>query len=221
MIPTSKECGLKPQNWVITCATEIYTPNGMSHEITINLEKASVKMRHLGVQYNPMRFHSIILSFTRPSAAVLVFSAGKIVCTGAKTFKKAVFLINKMIGLLKRHVLPRIRVKNDSLLIENVVGSARLPGCVGINVPALYKSTKQYCNYDPSIFPGIPFKKHSGDSTAAKVLPPLSGDKKKKTRTVLVFSTGKLVITGAKSKKELYETLDECLPDIWEARIEG
>ena len=263
-VPCVSDCNLIPQNWVITCSTEliddaresnrllpssetktpwfkssryrpapyvripsgpvdfhqrrvstsiskpvggIYTAPVAPNERTnfaINLLQAAVRMRHLGVQYNQVRFHALILKFRRPSAAVLVFSAGRVVCTGAKTQPRAVYLLNLMVQLLRENGYPGLRIKPDSWSVENIVASARMPS--KINVKALYEANQQYCTYDPEIFPGVPFRKPSTRQG-------------NKAITVLVFSTGNLVITGAKSEEELDYSLQECIPDIWAARV--
>jgi len=192
----------------------------------INLQEAAVRMRHLGVQYNPVRIHALIMKFRRPSAAVLVFSAGRIVCTGAKTQARAVFLLNVMTRMLREHGYPGLRIKPGSWAVQNVVASARVPA--RINIRRLYEANRQYCTYDPDIFPGVPFRKplskrfRSDPRLYGRARPPLAGAKgapAKSKITILVFDTGSLVITGAKSEFGLRAALEDCLDDIWAARV--
>jgi transcription initiation factor TFIID TATA-box-binding protein len=175
----------------------------------INLQEAAVSMRHVGVQYNPARIHALIMKFRRPSAAVLVFAAGRIVCTGAKSQPRAIYLLNVMIYLLRTHGYPGLRIKPGSWAVQNVVASARMPA--RINVRRMYEANRQHCTYEPDIFPGVTFRK---DEYAQGV------HKSTKNKiAILVFDTGSLVITGAKSEKALRSALEECLENIWNARV--
>lgn len=179
----------------------------------INLQETAVRMRHIGVQYNPMSIHALILKFRRPSAAVLVFSAGRVVCTGAKTHIRAVYLLNVTIRLLRQHGHPGLRITPGSWKVRNVVASAKIPA--RINILKLYEANRQFCSYDPDIFPGVPFRKpqpqEEQDSSAK--------DTKKSKTTILVFDTGSLVITGAKTEEGLASALKRCIDDIWAARV--
>lgn len=183
---------------------------GERTNFAINLQEAAVRMRHLGAQYNPASIHALMLKFRHPSAAILVFSAGRMVCTGARTQARAIYLLNLAIDMLRHHGYPGLRMKPNSWAIVNVVASARVPA--KINVRRLYEANRQYCTYDPDIFPGVPFKKknqvvnNSGVTVRSKT-------------TILVFDSGSLVITGAKDEDELRDALEECLPDIWAARV--
>ncbi len=127
----------------------------------------------------------------RPKIAVLAFSPGKIVCTGAKTPPQARHMINKMVTYLKE-----IGYKNTkivSLNIENMVGSVHLPS--EISPAKLAAEYPLYCTYDPEQFPGAIFR-----------YPPIQ------PMTILVFHSGKLVITGARSIEKAKEAFLKVLP---------
>ena len=190
----------------------IYQPTNEPTQQTnfaINLQEAAVDMRHLGVQYNPARIHALIMKFRRPSAAVLVFAAGRIVCTGAKSQHRAIYLLNVMIRLMRTHGYPGLRIIPGTWAVQNVVASARMP--TRINVRRMYEANRQHCTYEPEIFPGVTFRKDEY----------VRGDRKssKNKIAILVFDTGSLVITGAKSENALRTALEECIENIWDARV--
>ncbi len=111
--------------------------------------------------------------------AILIFSTGKIVCTGAKQSAQARYIIN----FVKKDI-HEIGYKTASLTplnIENLVGSIRLPG--KINLALFAKTYSSFCSYDPQLFPGV--------ITRYPEIKPM---------TILVFNSGKLVITGARSE---------------------
>jgi transcription initiation factor TFIID TATA-box-binding protein len=259
-VPTIEDCKLTPQNWVITCTTEICSsergvPYGDYASVTgyrpinfralkqsksisktttssgkkrkrassiaftdhknsnletktnfsINLFETAKRMRHLGVQYNPSSFHALILKMRQPSGAVLIFSTGTIVCTGPKRQYVATYLLNYSISLLREHGYPGLRIRPGSWSIENVVADATLPSKINLNY--FYARHSECCNYEPSIFPGVTYRK-TCEYTKSKGT----------TITILLYNSGRLVITGAKNEQHIKDVLTECLPEIWEAR---
>jgi len=63
------------------------------------------------VEYNPKRFPGLVFRLKRPKTATLIFSTGKMVCTGAKSEKLAKSAVNKVVRELKKNgivVLGRI-----------------------------------------------------------------------------------------------------------------
>lgn len=266
-VPTVEECNLTAQNWVITCATEICSPERSLPQtqdhikisgynpinfhalkksksvskttagslkkagkasgrggktviksaadvaalesktnFSINLFETAKKMRHLGVQYNPSSFHALILKMRQPSGAVLVFSTGRIVCTGPKKQLVATYLLNYTVSLLRKYGYPGLRIKPGTWSVENIVADASISH--KINLSVFYARHSECCNYEPSIFPGVTFRK-TCQSPGSKGI----------VITLLIYGSGKLVITGAKKEGYIRDALEECLPDIWDARV--
>lgn len=201
-LPKVEDCNLEVQNWVITCEIEAPMQPAAARftRFSINLHHVAIKLRHIGMQYNPERFHAGIMRFRNPNAAVLVFSGSAVVCTGAKTQARAELLVSTTISNIGS--LPEyrgLRMKPDSWNVRNVVGSATMP--FTINLDRLYNANQSYCGYDPNIFPGLTFR----------LINPWA-------RAILIFNSGKCVITGAQSDTDLPKALKLCIPYIWAAR---
>lgn len=133
-------------------------------------------------EYNPEQFPGLIMKIKDPSASFLIFSSGKIVCTGTKSLEEVDFAIEKLIDYLKKvdiiiTIVPKIRV-------ENVVASSDIDMKLDLNEIAIKLNNVEY---EPEQFPGLVFKIH--DDTRA---------------TFLIFGNGKIVCTGTKSDKDVH-----------------
>ncbi|MFZ0965234.1 MAG: TATA-box-binding protein, partial [Candidatus Bathyarchaeia archaeon] len=132
-----------------------------------------------GVEYRPEQFPGLVFRLKRPKTATLIFNSGKMVCTGAKSEKESRRAVMKVVKELKKGGI--IIISKPDLKVVNIVASASLGGNVDLEkaVTTLGKTM-----YEPEQFPGLVFKL-----------------KRPKTAT-LIFSSGKMVCTGAKSEKE-------------------
>ena len=115
------------------------------------------------------------------------------VCTGAKSERQARKAVIKVVNELKRNGI--VILGKPEIQIQNIVASAGLGGSIDLE-----KSTYslQKTMYEPEQFPGLIYR-----MVDPKVV-------------ILIFATGKLVVTGAKKEAEvsiavakLQETLEE------------
>ena len=77
-----------------------------------------------GVEYRPEQFPGLVFRLKRPKTATLIFSSGKMVCTGAKSEKEARRAVMKVVKELKRGGI--IIISKPELKIQNIVASAAL-----------------------------------------------------------------------------------------------
>ena len=138
-----------------------------------------------GAEYNKMKFPGLVYRVKTPKAAFLIFTSGKIVCTGSKNIEDVRAVITtlaktlKSIGCKKINLVPEIH-------IQNIVASADLKTRLNLNAVALGLGFENI-EYEPEQFPGLVYR-----IKQPKVV-------------VLIFSSGKLVITGGKSPEECEE----------------
>lgn len=145
------------------------------------------------VEYNPKRFPGLVFRLKRPKTATLIFSTGKMVCTGAKSEKLARSAVKKVVRELKNNGI--IVLGRPVIIIQNIVASANLHGKVDLETAA---DLLDNVMYEPEQFPGLIYR-----MSAPKTV-------------LLVFTTGKIVCTGGKSEEivhesvnKLYELLDD------------
>ena len=128
------------------------------------------------VEYRPKKFPGLVFRMKRPKTATLIFSTGKMVCTGAKSDKLARSAIRKVVKELKNNGI--IILGTPNIKIVNIVATANLHGKVDQEAAAVVLENVMY---EPEQFPGLIYRMED-----PKVV-------------ILVFSSGKLVCTGAKS----------------------
>ena len=77
-------------------------------------------------EYRPDRFPGLVFRLKRPKTATLIFSSGKMICTGAKSGEESRRAIMKVVKELKMGGI--IIVSKPDLKVVNIVASASLGG---------------------------------------------------------------------------------------------
>jgi transcription initiation factor TFIID TATA-box-binding protein len=137
-----------------------------------------------GVEYRPEQFPGLVFRLKRPKTATLIFSSGKMVCTGAKSEKEARRAVLTVVKELKKGGI--IIVNKPDLRVVNMVASASLGGKIDLE-QAVGKLGKTM--YEPEQFPGLIYRMDE-----PKVV-------------ILVFASGNLVCTGAKREQDVYDAV--------------
>ncbi len=86
------------------------------------------------VEYNPKRFPGLVFRIKRPKSAILIFSTGKMVCTGAKSDKESKRAIKKVIRELKKSGI--IIISKPEIKVVNIVATANLFGRIELEEAA-------------------------------------------------------------------------------------
>ncbi len=136
------------------------------------------------VIYEPEQFPGLVYRLKKPSAAFLIFSSGKLVCTGTKSEESVRKALDRV---LKEFEKIGINVKNKpTIKVENIVASADIKKKINLE-----KAIQTLGNaiYEPEQFPGLIFKLDYPSSV------------------LLLFSSGKLVCTGTNSLSEIYRSV--------------
>jgi transcription initiation factor TFIID TATA-box-binding protein len=166
------------------------------HQLDLDMIEQGVP----NIEYNPDQFPGLILRLDSPKVTALIFRSGKMVVTGAK---RTADLIKAVKKILRMFVKSGVTITGKpKIQIQNIVASANLGMEVLLEKAAyLLENTM----YEPEQFPGLILR-----LTEPRVV-------------LLIFSSGKMVITGAKSEEEVekavnhtYNTLVElnCLKKI-------
>ena len=78
------------------------------------------------VEYHPDQFPGLVFRLRSPKTATLIFSSGKMVCTGAKSEKMAIQAVKSVVLKLKKGGIPLEH--EPQIEIQNIVASASLGG---------------------------------------------------------------------------------------------
>ena len=146
------------------------------HKIVAELECA---------EYNKEKFPGLVYRTKAPKAAFLIFTSGKVVCTGAKNVEDVHTAITNMVGTLKSMGIEKIYPKPE-IIVQNIVATADFKVDLNLNAVVLGMGMENV-EYEPEQFPGV----------VCRV--------KKPKVVVLVFSSGKLVVTGGKTVNDCEE----------------
>lgn len=147
----------------------------------------------VNVQYEPSRFPGVVFRLKRPKTATLIFSSGKMVCTGAKSAQMARRAVKRVVKDLKKGGIVILNV--PKITIENMVGTANIFGEVDLEMAA---AELDNVLYEPEMFPGMIYRM------------------KEPHVVLLIFASGKIVITGGKRFKDIKkaaEKISELLRD--------
>jgi len=149
-----------------------------SLNVKIPLEKI---VEHLeGTEYEPEQFPGLVYRMKDPKAAALIFSSGKIVCTGARSIADVKKVVKKVVVMIKEAKLGE--PKKYSIQIENIVASAKLEAKLNLDKIAFELENSEY---EPEQFPGL-FYRMKNPKVA-----------------FLLFSSGKIVCTGVRKVEDI------------------
>jgi transcription initiation factor TFIID TATA-box-binding protein len=138
------------------------------------------------VEYNPKRFPGLVFRLKRPKATTLIFSTGKMICTGAKSEKLARSAIRKTARLLRENGL--ILLSKVTIEIVNVVATVDLGRGVDLEMA---EGALDDVMYEPEQFPGLIVRMQE-----PKVV-------------MLIFASGKMVCTGGRSESFVNEAAEK------------
>jgi transcription initiation factor TFIID TATA-box-binding protein len=165
----------------------------LTHRIDLN----AVVKAFPEAEYRPEQFPGLIFRLKKPKTATLIFASGKMVCTGAKSEKMSHKALKKIVRTMKKGgivITGKLGVK-----VVNIVASASLGGKVDLlQMYETERGMRGKLIYEPDQFPGLIYR--MSDPRAV----------------FLIFSSGKLVCTGARREEDvdkavvkLYNSLSE------------
>ena len=106
-----------------------------------------------GVNFNREQFPGLVFKLKDPKTAALIFSSGKLVCTGAKSIDDSKLAIKKTVDLM-REVDTEIPHEFE-IKIQNIVASANLQSTLNLEAVALELEDTEY---EPEQFPGLVYR---------------------------------------------------------------
>ncbi|MFQ6084928.1 MAG: TATA-box-binding protein, partial [Candidatus Bathyarchaeia archaeon] len=121
-----------------------------SASIDQRVDLNAIKRTFENVEYNPKQFPGLVFRLKRPKTATLIFTSGKMVCTGAKSEKDARKAVKKVVKILKKNNI--IILGKPTIQIQNIVASADLKGRIDLE-KVVYKM--KHVIYEPVQFPGL------------------------------------------------------------------
>ncbi len=165
----------------------IVVSTSLEHDIP--LEKMAATLSN--TEYNPEQFPGLVIRIREPKTSALIFSSGKVVCTGARTLQKVEESLQQIIKSLEK-INIKINIK-PKIHVQNIVASGSVGMDLNLNVLAMKLENTEY---EPEQFPGLVYK-----------LPQAKA-------TFLLFSNGKIVCTGTKSEEQVNDAVDKLIENL-------
>lgn len=164
---------------------------------TINLgcklQLKTIALHARNAEYNPKRFAAVIMRLRDPKTTALIFASGKVVITGAKSEELA-----RLAGRKYARIVQKLGFEAtfSEFKVQNMVGSCDVK--FPIRLEGLAYKHGHFASYEPELFPGLIYR-----MVRPKVV-------------LLIFVSGKVVLTGAKDKADIYQAFENIYPVLGE-----
>ncbi|XP_037928617.1 TBP-related factor-like [Teleopsis dalmanni] len=151
-----------------------------TYNVGIKLDLLDIYRRTRNSEYSPQTFIGMKMTMRFPKCTARIFNSGKVVVVGTKSEVDARLGSHKFAKLIQKL---GYEVEFKDFTICNIVGviDVRFP----IGLEDLNNGHMQFTKYEPEIFPALYYR-----------LP---------TMLFLIYASGKLVVTGAKSVAAIKE----------------
>jgi transcription initiation factor TFIID TATA-box-binding protein len=164
-----------------------------SAKVSNYLDLPTLAAKIKDAEYNKKRFPGVVLRMQDPKIAALVFGSGKVVLTGAKSIEslsQGLEILGVQLRALNLDIPDKLTYK-----IQNIVTSADLGAPINLNKIAVGFNLDRI-EYEPEQFPGLVYRLED-----PKVV-------------VLLFGSGKLIITGGKKPEDAKRAVQKILADL-------
>lgn len=163
---------IKVQN--IVAFTELGKP--------ISLEKLLKNVEN--TEWQPEQFPGLVYKITNPRASALIFSQGKVVCTGTKSEEDLREAMRKIVSRIRQAGIPMPR--NYKTRIENIVASTKIKADLNLDEIAFMLENSEY---EPEQFPGLVYRI------------------KEPRVAFLLFTSGRIICAGAQNEEAIHRAL--------------
>lgn len=164
-----------------------------SLDIELDLEQAA---KDLGsnAEYDPDKYPGMYLRFGEGEPLITVYRTGKYIVTGADSKDEAYSIRERLLRLLvENRILDT--PEDDWFRIQNLVCTADLEDSLNLNALAIGLGLEK-TEYEPEQFPGLIYRPES----AAAV--------------VLLFASGKVVVTGSESIEQAQKVFQDLAREV-------
>ncbi|KVI02005.1 Beta2-adaptin/TBP, C-terminal domain-containing protein [Cynara cardunculus var. scolymus] len=170
------------------------------------LDLKAIALQARNAEYNPKRFAAVIMRIREPKTTALIFASGKMVSSPPPLLNYSFYTIWKHLAVVEHLFFEYARIiqklgfpaKFKDFKIQNIVGSCDVK--FPIRLEGLAYSHGAFSSYEPELFPGLIYRM------------------KQPKIVLLIFVSGKIVLTGAKVRDETYTAFENIYPVLTEFR---
>jgi transcription initiation factor TFIID TATA-box-binding protein len=149
-------------------------------------------------EFDPDRFPGLVYRLEKPKSALLLFRSGKANCTGARDVESVKQALQHVVSELDSAGIPVI--KNPEITIQNMVATYDLGVELRLNAIAIGLGLENV-EYEPEQFPGLVFRVEDPKAV------------------MLLFSSGKVVITGVNDPAHLAVAIEKLTEELQKAEL--
>ncbi|CAI6321053.1 unnamed protein product [Periconia digitata] len=164
--------------------------------LSARLDLKTIALHARNAEYNPKRFAAVIMRIREPKTTALVFASGKMVVTGAKSEDDSKLASRKYARIIQKlgfnAKFAEFKIQVSMLRLTDIRFPIRLEG--------LASSHHTFSSYEPELFPGLIYR-----MMKPKIV-------------LLIFVSGKIVLTGAKVREEIYQAFELIYPVLSDFR---
>ncbi|RYO94757.1 hypothetical protein DL766_000020 [Monosporascus sp. MC13-8B] len=170
-------------------------PEIVNIQATVNvqcrLDLKTIAMHARNAEYNPRRFSAVIMRIKEPKTTALIFASGKVVVTGAKSESDSRLAARKFGRTLQKL---GYEPKLTEYTVHNMTSKCDVQ--FPIHLERLASHHPGFSSYEPELFPGLIYK---------MIRPKM---------VILMFVSGKVVLTGAKRRQDIDQAWEMIYPII-------
>ena len=146
--------------------------------------------------FKKKKFAAVTIRLCDPNCTVLLFASGKMVLTGCRDFMTCILACHSVVDLLRRR-LPGFYLEVVNIQMQNIVGHVDLHLRDEIlDLDRFYRENNIECTFQRTMFPGLVYR--AVDSPVV----------------MLIFASGRVVVTGAKSTASVERAWDALHPKL-------
>ncbi|XP_022719934.1 TATA-box-binding protein-like [Durio zibethinus] len=124
-----------------------------TENLACKLDLRAIALYAPNTEYNPAKFAAVIMRLRATKTAALIFSLGKMVCTGAKTEQQPLLAARKHARIIQKLGFD---VKFKNFKIQNMVASYDFT--YPLNLTRLGNFHSAVSIYEPELFPGLIYR---------------------------------------------------------------
>ncbi|XP_022701385.1 TATA-box-binding protein-like, partial [Varroa jacobsoni] len=160
------------------------------------LDLRVIAQHALNADYNPEFFSGLVMRLKEPRATALMFSSGRIVVTGTRSEDSSRLAARKFARILQKI---GFEARFEEFRVRNVVASCSIGS--ELNIEGIFLTHNNFCTYEPDLFPGLIYQMFRPQII------------------LLIFSSGKVVLTGSKDWSDIYTAFKSIYPVLQGFRI--
>jgi len=150
----------------------------------------------LNCHFDKQKFAAITIRIHNPMCTVLLFTSGKMVLTGCRTYLECIMASHEVVSMLRQSV-PGTRFLLKHVSIQNIIGNVdlQLQDSV-INLERIQRENSIFCTYQKNMFPGLIYRPNQ-----CPVM-------------LLIFISRKVIITGGKLTPNVKDSWSSLWPFV-------